>query len=103
MLEGYWKYKNISVYSKFSVSVPQPWLPKRAFAVSPAIERKTKRRRPWSQQDIVAEAIKEWLSKHVSKQSLSVSHLISGVFHDVLTLFPSSMSMRMPTISVIAP
>jgi hypothetical protein len=32
-----------------------------------AIERKIKRRRPWSQQDIVAEAIKEWLRKHVSK------------------------------------
>jgi hypothetical protein len=32
-----------------------------------AIERKIKRRKPWSQQDIVAEAIKEWLRKHVSK------------------------------------
>jgi hypothetical protein len=32
-----------------------------------AIERKIKRRKPWSQQEIVAEAIKEWLRKHVSK------------------------------------
>jgi hypothetical protein len=32
-----------------------------------AIERKIKRRKPWSQQDIVAEAIKEWLRKHGSK------------------------------------
>ena len=32
-----------------------------------AIDRKIKRRKPWSQQDIVAEAIKEWLRKHVNK------------------------------------
>ena len=30
-------------------------------------ERKIKRRKPWSQQDIVAEAIREWLSHHTSK------------------------------------
>jgi len=32
-----------------------------------AMERKIKRRKPWSQQDIVAEAIGEWLSHHASK------------------------------------
>jgi hypothetical protein len=32
-----------------------------------AVERKIKRRRPWSQQDIVADAIKEWLRKHASQ------------------------------------
>jgi hypothetical protein len=40
---------------------------------------------------------KHWLSK----QSCQLSHLPSGVFHDVLTLFPSSM--RIPTMRVIAP
>lgn len=30
-------------------------------------ERKLDKKRPWSQQDIVAEAIQEWLDKHTSK------------------------------------
>jgi hypothetical protein len=30
-------------------------------------ERKLDRKKPWSQQDIVAEAIQEWLDKHASK------------------------------------
>ena len=52
------------------VLVPQTFrLPQRLIEdlARAAIERKIKRRRPWSQQDIVAEAIKEWLRKHVSK------------------------------------
>jgi hypothetical protein len=56
--------------------IPSPVLVPQTFRLSQrliedlaraAIERKIKRRRPWSQQDIVAEAIKEWLRKHVSK------------------------------------
>jgi hypothetical protein len=49
-----------------SVLVPQTYrLPQRLVEdlARAAIERKIKRRRPWSQQDIVAEAIKEWLRK----------------------------------------
>jgi len=52
------------------VLIPQTFrLPQRLIEdlARAAIERKIKRRRPWSQQDIVAEAIKEWLRKHVSK------------------------------------
>jgi hypothetical protein len=52
------------------VLVPQTFrLPQRLLEdlARAAIERKIKRRKPWSQQDIVAEAIKEWLRKHVSK------------------------------------
>jgi hypothetical protein len=52
------------------VLVPQTFrLPQRLVddLARAAIERKIKRRKPWSQQDIVAEAIKEWLRKHVSK------------------------------------
>jgi hypothetical protein len=52
------------------VLVPQTFrLPQRLVEdlARAAIERKIKRRKPWSQQDIVAEAIKEWLRKHVSK------------------------------------
>ena len=30
-------------------------------------ERKLDRKKPWSQQDIVAEALQEWLNKHASK------------------------------------
>jgi hypothetical protein len=30
-------------------------------------ERKLAKKKPWSQQDIVAEAIQEWLDKHASK------------------------------------
>ena len=51
------------------VLVPQTFrLPQRLIEdlARAAIERKIKRRRPWSQQDIVAEAIKEWLRKHAS-------------------------------------
>jgi hypothetical protein len=53
-----------------SVLVPQTYrLPQQLVEdlARAAIERKIKRRRPWSQQDIVAEAIKEWLRKHVIK------------------------------------
>jgi hypothetical protein len=53
-----------------TVLVPQTFrLPQRLVEdlARAAIERKIKRRKPWSQQDIVAEAIKEWLRKHVSK------------------------------------
>jgi hypothetical protein len=53
-----------------SVLVPQTYrLPQRLVEdlARAAIERKIKRRRPWSQQDIVAEAIKEWLRKHAIK------------------------------------
>jgi hypothetical protein len=52
------------------VLVPQTFrLPQRLVEdlARAAIERKIKRRKPWSQQDIVAEAIKEWLRKHASK------------------------------------
>jgi hypothetical protein len=52
------------------VLVPQTFrLPQRLVEdlARAAIERKIKRRKPWSQQDIVAEAIEEWLRKHVSK------------------------------------
>jgi hypothetical protein len=52
------------------VLVPQTFrLPQRLVddLARAAFERKIKRRKPWSQQDIVAEAIKEWLRKHVSK------------------------------------
>jgi hypothetical protein len=52
------------------VLVPQTYrLPQRLVEdlARAAIDRKIKRRKPWSQQDIVAEAIKEWLRKHVSK------------------------------------
>jgi hypothetical protein len=48
------------------VLVPQTFrLPQRLVEdlARAAIERKIKRRKPWSQQDIVAEAIKEWLCK----------------------------------------
>jgi len=34
-----------------------------------AVSRKLDRTAPWSQQDIVAEAIREWLAKHASKQA----------------------------------
>jgi hypothetical protein len=34
-----------------------------------AVARKLERTPPWSQQDIVAEALREWLHKHVSKQA----------------------------------
>jgi hypothetical protein len=34
-----------------------------------AVSRKIDRTAPWSQQDIVAEAIREWLVKHASKQA----------------------------------
>jgi hypothetical protein len=34
-----------------------------------AVDRKLDRTPPWSQQDIVAEALKEWLNKHASKQA----------------------------------
>lgn len=34
-----------------------------------AVARKIERTPPWSQQDIVAEALKEWLQKHASKQT----------------------------------
>jgi hypothetical protein len=53
-----------------TVLVPQTFrLPQRLVEdlARAAIERKIKRRKPWSQQDIVAEAIKEWIRKHVSK------------------------------------
>src|SRR5271165_2928314 len=56
--------------SPLPIRVPQTYrLPQRLVEdlARAAIERKIKRRKPWSQQDIVAEAIREWLSKHVSK------------------------------------
>jgi len=56
--------------SPLPVLVPQTFrLPQRLIEdlARAAIERKIRRRKPWSQQDIVAEAIKEWLRKHVSK------------------------------------
>jgi hypothetical protein len=34
-----------------------------------AVSRKLDRTAPWSQQDIVAEAIRDWLEKHASKQA----------------------------------
>lgn len=34
-----------------------------------AVARKLERSAPWSQQDIVAEALREWLQKHASKQA----------------------------------
>jgi hypothetical protein len=34
-----------------------------------AVARKLERTPPWSQQDIVAEALKQWLDKHASKQA----------------------------------
>src|SRR6266481_1932328 len=34
-----------------------------------AVERKLSRTAPWSQQDIVAEAVREWISKQASKQA----------------------------------
>jgi hypothetical protein len=34
-----------------------------------AVSRKLDRTPPWSQQDIVAEAVREWLQKHASKQA----------------------------------
>ncbi|SRR5260221_14116560 len=34
-----------------------------------AVARKLDRTPPWSQQDIVAEALKQWLDKHASKQA----------------------------------
>jgi hypothetical protein len=34
-----------------------------------AVFRKLDRSAPWSQQDIVAEAIRDWLEKHASKQA----------------------------------
>jgi hypothetical protein len=56
--------------SPFPIRIPQTYrLPQRLVEdlARAAIERKIKRRKPWSQQDIVAEAIGEWLSHHVSK------------------------------------
>ena len=56
--------------SPFPIRVPQTYrLPQRLVEdlARAAIERKIKRRKPWSQQDIVAEAIGEWLSHHASK------------------------------------
>jgi len=35
--------------------------------VRASMERKIARQRPWSQQDIVAEAVSQWLRKHASK------------------------------------
>jgi hypothetical protein len=34
-----------------------------------AVDRKLDRTPPWSQQDIVAEALRQWLDKHASKQA----------------------------------
>ena len=34
-----------------------------------AVDRKLARTAPWSQQDIVAEALREWLQKHASKHA----------------------------------
>jgi hypothetical protein len=56
--------------SPLPIRVPQTYrLPQRLVEdlARAAIERKIKRRKPWSQQDIVAEAIGEWLSHHASK------------------------------------
>jgi hypothetical protein len=56
--------------SPLPIRVPQTYrLPQRLVddLARAAIERKIKRRKPWSQQDIVAEAIGEWLSHHASK------------------------------------
>jgi len=56
--------------SPFPIRVPQTYrLPQRLVEdlTRAAMERKIKRRKPWSQQDIVAEAIGEWLSLHASK------------------------------------
>jgi hypothetical protein len=56
--------------SPLQIRVPQTYrLPQRLVEdlARAAIERKIKRRKPWSQQDIVAEAIEEWLSHHASK------------------------------------
>jgi hypothetical protein len=56
--------------SPLPIRIPQTYrLPQRLVEdlARVAIERKIKRRKPWSQQDIVAEAIGEWLSHHASK------------------------------------
>jgi hypothetical protein len=56
--------------SPLPIRVPQTYrLPQRLVEdlARAAIERKIKRRKPWSQQDIVAEAIGEWLTHHASK------------------------------------
>lgn len=56
--------------SPLPIRVPQTYrLPQRLVEdlARAAIERKIKRRKPWSQQDIVAEAIGEWLNHHASK------------------------------------
>jgi hypothetical protein len=56
--------------SPFPIRVPQTYrLPQRLVEdlARAAMERKIKRRKPWSQQDIVAEAIGEWLRHHASK------------------------------------
>ena len=56
--------------SPLPIRVPQTYrLPQRLVEdlARAAMERKIKRRKPWSQQDIVAEAIGEWLSQHASK------------------------------------
>src|SRR5262245_30737975 len=56
--------------SPFPIRVPQTYrLPQRLVEdlARAAMERKIKRRKPWSQQDIVAEAIGEWLTHHASK------------------------------------
>jgi len=56
--------------SPLPIRVPQTYrLPQRLVEdlARAAMERKLKRRKPWSQQDIVAEAIEEWLSHHASK------------------------------------
>ena len=36
--------------------------------IKAAVSRKLDRTAPWSQQDIVAEAIQDWLEKHANKQ-----------------------------------
>jgi hypothetical protein len=56
--------------SPLPIRVPQTYrLPQRLVEdlARAAMERKIKRRKPWSQQDIVAEAIGEWLSHYASK------------------------------------
>jgi hypothetical protein len=56
--------------SPLPVLIPQTFrLPQRIVddLARAAIERKLQRRKPWSQQDIAAEAIKEWLCKHANK------------------------------------
>ena len=56
--------------SPLPIRVPQTYrLPQRLVEdlARAAMERKIKRRKPWSQQDIVAEAIGEWLTHHASK------------------------------------